>query len=143
MSGSKCSQSGIIEPSDYVLSVIDAKIKKIYWSLILFENNHPVTVFGLEATTIVEFPWDQVLTSIQGRHLQVVGDAADLLMQDKPVTTKVTMNFFNQARPHAKSLLKSAVLAHESDQLQDARDVNPLYLDGNSSFKKMGSAEGL
>ena len=76
----------------------------------------------------MEFPWDQVFTSIQGRHLQVVGDAADLLMQDKPVTTKVTMNFFNQARPHAKSLLKGAVSAHDSGQLQDARDVNPLYL---------------
>ena len=136
-------QSGIIEPSDYVLSLIDAKIKKIYWSLILFEDNHPVTVFGPEATTIVEFPWDQVLASLQGRHLQVVGDAADLLMQDKPVTTKVTMSFFNQARPHAKSLLNGAISAHDSDQLQDARDVNPLYLDGTSSFKKMGSAEGL
>ena len=60
-----------------------------------------------------------------------------------PVTTKVTMNFFNQARPHAKSLLKGALSARDSDQLQDARDVNPLYLDGTSSFKKMGSAEGL
>ncbi len=136
-------QSGIVEPSDYVLSVIDAKIKKIYWSLILFEDNYPVTVFGPEATAIVEFPWDQVFTSIQGRHLQVVGDAADLLIQDKPVTTKVTMSFFNQARPHAKSLLNGAISAHDSDQLQDARDVNPLYLDGTSSFKKMGSAEGL
>ena len=136
-------QSGIIEPSDYVLSLIDAKIKKIYWSLILFEDNYPVTVFGPEATAIVEFPWDQVFTSTQGRHLQVVGDAADLLIQDKPVTTKVTMSFFNQARPHAKSLLNGAISAHDSDQLQDARDVNPLYLDGTSSFKKMGSAEGL
>ena len=136
-------QSGIVQSSDYVLSVIDAKIKKVYWSLIFFKDDHPVTVFGPEATAIVEFPWEQILTSIKDRPLQVVGDAADLLIQDKPILAKVAMNFFNQARPHAKSLLKGAVSAHDSDQLQDARDVNPLYLDGTSSFKKMGSAEGL
>ena len=136
-------QSGIVEPSDYVLSVIDAKIKKVYWSLILFKDDHPVTVFGPEATTIVEFPWDQLLASIKDGALQVVGDAADLLVQDKPILTNVTINFFNQVRPHARSLLKGAVSAHDSDQLQDARDVNPLYLDGTSSFKKMGSAEGV
>ena len=136
-------QSGIVESSDYVLSVIDAKIKKVYWSLIFFKDDHPVTVFGPEATAIVEFPWEQILTSIKDRPLQVVGDAADLLIQDKPILAKVTMNFFNQARPHAKSLLKGAVSAHDSDQLQDARDVNPLYLDGTSSFKKMSPAEGV
>ncbi len=136
-------QSGIVQSSDYVLSVIDAKIKKVYWSLIFFKDDHPVTVFGPEATAIVEFPWEQILTSIKDRPLQVVGDAADLLIQDKPILAKVTMNFFNQARPHAKSLLKGAVSAHDSDQLQDARDVNPLYLDGTSSFKKMSPAEGV
>ena len=136
-------QSGIVESSDYVLSVIDAKIKKVYWSLIFFKDDHPVTVFGPEATTIVEFPWEQIFTSIKDRPLQVVGDAADLLIQDKPILAKVTMNFFNQARPHAKSLLKGAVSAHDSDQLRDARDVNPLYLDGISSFKKMSPAEGV
>ena len=136
-------QSGIVQSSDYVLSVIDAKIKKVYWSLIFFKDDHPVTVFGPEATAIVEFPWEQILTSIKDRPLQVVGDAADLLIQDKPILAKVTMNFFNQVRPHAKSLLKGAVSAHDSDQLQDARDVNPLYLDGTSSFKKMSPAEGV
>ena len=136
-------QSGIVEPSDYVLSVIDAKIKKVYWSLIFFKDGRPITVFGPEATTIEEFPWDPVLTSIKDRPLQVVGDAADLLIQDKLVLTKATMSFFNQVRPHAKSLLKGAVSAHDSDQLQDARDVNPLYLDGTSSFKKMRSTEGV
>ena len=134
-------QNQIIGVNDAVLSVMDAKIKKVFWSLVLFKDGHPITVIGPGVTSVSEFPWSHIVSFTGDKNLQVVGDAADLVCQDKSIFDKIKVTCFKDIRPHAKALLESAMLAHQRDQLQDAKDINPLYLGGASRFRKMLSVE--
>ena len=134
-------QDQVVGSNNAVLSVIDAKVKKVYWSLIVFEDGHPTTIFGPEVNSFFDFPWNRILVSIRDKPLQVIGDAAGLLEKSNPSPGRGNVTFFKGVRPHAKGLLKNAIVAHDRNNLQEARDINPLYLDGASGFQKMSSSE--
>jgi tRNA threonylcarbamoyladenosine biosynthesis protein TsaB len=123
---------GEVESGDLVLSLLDARIKEVYYAIYAFENGLPVLREGPHACAP-----DQVIAGDAFGTLRAVGDGCAYLQQLPAKLRTRLVSVAPAVLPTARDLIPLALDALASGRVQLPAQVQPVYVRDEINWKKL------
>ncbi len=122
---------GVIAADDTVLCTLDARINEIYSAVYSYENDLAVLRDGPWACAPAE------LAPEGERALSAVGSGCDFQMQFLPSLRARVHAYAPDVLPAARDMIPLALEKFRRGEVQVARDVRPVYVRDDISWKKL------
>lgn len=123
---------GAVQSDDLVLSLLDARIKEVYYAIYAFEQGLPVLREGPHAC-----PPDQVVTGEAPGTMRAVGDGC-IFVEQLPAEVRTRLVSVAPAiLPTARDLVPLALEALASGRVQEPTQVQPVYVRDKINWKKL------
>jgi tRNA threonylcarbamoyladenosine biosynthesis protein TsaB len=123
---------GEVESGDLVLSLLDARIKEVYYAIYAFENGLPILREGPHACVP-----DQVLAGDAFNTLRAVGDGCAYFDQLPARLRGCLVSIAPTVLPTARDLIPLALEALASGRVQVPAQVQPVYVRDEINWKKL------
>ena len=123
---------GVIGRDDVVLSMLDARINEVYWSIVSLEDGRIVS----ELKPVVCAP-SEVCRDGETVTLKGVGNGFNSLSElPEPIRERL-QSVFVDVLPSARDLIPIAVERFSNGEVQRANEVLPVYVRDEVSWKKL------
>jgi tRNA threonylcarbamoyladenosine biosynthesis protein TsaB len=122
---------GVVNAGQAVLCTLDARINEVYSAVYVFVENRAVLSDGPWACAPCE------LAPSGGEPLQVVGSGGNFVEQFAPSLRARILSCDTSVLPEAQDLIPLALEKYRDGDLQQARNVQPVYLRDEISWKKL------
>lgn len=124
-------RQGIVDVDAVVLCTLDARINEVYSAVYVFENNLAVSIEG---------PWacaPEELAPVGEAALHAVGSGCVFLDRFPPLLQKRIHTSVPDLLPSARDIVPLALEKYQLGDVQNPRDVQPVYVRDEISWKKL------
>ncbi len=123
---------GVLSDAAAVLSLLDARVNEIYWQPFKLQDGLPVM---LSEPSVCK-PADLVPPAF-AEHWQAIGDGCQLLAPDQASLPQGIDVAGPDVLPQAQDMIPLALAALARGEVQQARDVCPVYVRDEITWKKL------